>query len=91
MKTAKVEVPLGTKLPLVLHNAISTRSARPGDPVYLETLFPVVVEGKIMIPAGSFVGGEIVETKRAGPSEGPRGADDQVEHADPAERLRSQL
>ncbi len=66
VKTAKVEVPLGTKLPLVLHNAISTRSARPGDPVYLETLFPVVVEGKIMIPAGSFVGGEIVETKRAG-------------------------
>lgn len=65
-KPAKLEVPVGTKLPLVLHNAISTRSARPGDPVYLETLFPVVLDGKIMIPAGSFVGGEIVESKRAG-------------------------
>ena len=65
-KTAKLEIPTGTKLPLVLHNAISTRSARPGDPVYLETLFPVVVDGKIMIPAGSFVGGEVVEAKRAG-------------------------
>ncbi|MGH9703160.1 MAG: hypothetical protein ACRD4K_07280 [Candidatus Acidiferrales bacterium] len=65
-KTAKLEIPTGTKLPLVLHNAISTRSARAGDPVYLETLFPVVVDGKIMIPAGSFVGGEVVEAKRAG-------------------------
>jgi hypothetical protein len=65
-KSAKLEVPVGTRLPLVLHNAISTRSARPGDPVYLETLFPIVLEGKILIPAGSFVGGEIVEAKRAG-------------------------
>src|ERR1700722_17585090 len=31
---AKVEIPGGTHIPLVLHNAISTRSARPGDPVY---------------------------------------------------------
>jgi type IV secretion system protein VirB10 len=65
-KSAKIEVPIGTKLPLVLHNAVSTRSARPGDPVYLETLFPIILDGKILIPAGSFVGGEIVETKRAG-------------------------
>src|SRR5580658_1245974 len=31
---AKIEVPTGTHIPLVLHNAISTRSARAGDPVY---------------------------------------------------------
>ena len=37
--SAKIEVPTGTHIPLVLHNAISTRSARPGDPIYLETLF----------------------------------------------------
>jgi hypothetical protein len=62
----KIEVPVGTKLPLVLHNAISTRSARAGDPVYLETLFPIIQDGRILIPAGSFVGGEVVESKRAG-------------------------
>ena len=49
---ARVEVPTGTHIPLVLHNAISTRSAKIGDPIYLETLFPVMVNGKVAIPAG---------------------------------------
>ena len=45
---AKIEVPAGTHIPLVLHNAISTRSARAGDPVYLETLFPVMIDGRVV-------------------------------------------
>jgi len=65
-KVAQVEVPSGTHLPLVLHNGISTRSARAGDPVYFETLFPVMVDGKVVIPAGSYVSGEISESKRPG-------------------------
>lgn len=63
---AKVEVPTGTHIPLVLHNAISTRSARPGDPVYFETLFPVMIDGRVVIPAGSYVSGEVTESKRPG-------------------------
>ena len=59
-------VPSGTHIPLVLHNAISTRSARPGDPVYFETLFPVMIDGKVVIPAGSYVSGEVTESKRPG-------------------------
>ncbi len=66
VRAGKVLVPSGTHLPLVLHNAISTRNAKSGDPVYLETLFPIVAEGKIVIPAGSYVSGEIVESKRPG-------------------------
>jgi hypothetical protein len=62
----QIEVPSGTHIPLVLHNAISTRSARPGDPVYFETLFPVMIDGKVVIPAGSYVSGEITESKRPG-------------------------
>lgn len=65
-KIAQVEVPAGTHIPLVLHNGISTRSARPGDPIYLETLFPVMVDGHVVIPAGSYVSGEITESKRPG-------------------------
>lgn len=65
-KGGQIEVPTGTHIPLVLHNAISTRSARPGDPVYFETLFPVMVDGHVVIPAGSYVSGEITEAKRAG-------------------------
>lgn len=64
--SAKIELPSGTHIPLVLHNAISTRSSRPGDPVYFETLFPVMGDGHVVIPAGSYVSGEVTEAKRAG-------------------------
>lgn len=67
---AKIEVPTGTYLPLVLHNAITTRSARPGDPVYLETLFPIMADGHVVIPAGSYVSGEVTEAKRPGKVKG---------------------
>src|ERR1700684_2360328 len=67
---AKVEVPGGTHIPLVLHNAISTRSARPGDPVYFETLFPIMIDGHVVIPAGSYVSGEVSESKRPGKVKG---------------------
>jgi type IV secretion system protein VirB10 len=59
-------VPKGTQLPLVLHTAISTRGAHPGDQVYLETLFPIVIDSRILIPAGSYVSGEVTEVKRPG-------------------------
>jgi len=63
---AKIVLPSGTHIPLVLHNAISTRSAQRGDPVYFETTFPVMLNGKIIVPAGSWVSGELTEVKRAG-------------------------
>lgn len=65
-RAAKVVVPSGTRLPLVLHNAVTTRSNKPGDPIYLETLFPVLVDSKVVIPAGTYVSGEITESKRPG-------------------------
>jgi hypothetical protein len=63
---AKIELPSGTHIPLVLHNAISTRSAQPGDPVYFETSFPVMLDGKVIVPAGSWVSGVVTEAKHAG-------------------------
>ena len=61
-----IVVPAGTKIPMVLHNAVSTRNAHPGDPVYLETTFPIVQDDKILVPAGSYVQGEITEAVRPG-------------------------
>src|ERR1700685_480029 len=55
---SKVEIPTGTRIPLVLHNGISTHSSKPGDPVYFETLFPIMIDGRVAIPAGSYVSGE---------------------------------
>ena len=63
-------VPSGTRLPLILHSAITTRNAHAGDPVYLETVFPIVINDKILIPAGSYVQGEIQEAKRPGKVKG---------------------
>jgi hypothetical protein len=62
----KIQVPTGTHIPLVLHNGISTKSTKPGDAVYLETLFPIMIDGKVVIPAGSYVSGEVTESKRPG-------------------------
>jgi type IV secretion system protein VirB10 len=59
-------VPKGTQLPLALHNTVSTHSAHVGDQVYLETVFPIVIDGRILIPAGSYASGEITEVKRPG-------------------------
>jgi hypothetical protein len=63
-------VPAGTHLPMVLHNAVTTRNAKPGDPVYLETVYPIVIHDHILIPAGTYVQGEIEEAKRPGKVKG---------------------
>jgi hypothetical protein len=65
-KGAQIQVPGGTHIPMVLHNGISTRTAKPGDPVYFETIFPIMIDGKVVIPAGSYISGEVTESKRPG-------------------------
>jgi type IV secretion system protein VirB10 len=59
-------VPAGTRIPLVLKHAISTKSVRPGDPVYLETSFPVTQNNRMLIPAGTYVQGVVDSVKRPG-------------------------
>lgn len=61
-----ITVPAGTKIPLTLKNAISTKSARPGDGVYLQTIFPVSVNNTMVIPVGTYVQGVITSVKRPG-------------------------
>jgi hypothetical protein len=63
---ATIDVPAGTRIPLVLENAISTRTAHVGDPVYFETLYPIIVAGRIVIPAGSYMSGDLLSVKRPG-------------------------
>jgi type IV secretion system protein VirB10 len=64
--TPKYLVETGTKIPLSLLNSVSTRTAIPGDRLYLETTFPILVGGRIVIPAGSYVAGTVTEVRRAG-------------------------
>jgi type IV secretion system protein VirB10 len=59
-------VPAGTKIPIQLRQAISTKNAQPGDPIYGQTTFPLIVDNRVMIPAGTFVKGVVDMSRRAG-------------------------
>ena len=59
-------IPAGTKVPLSLKQAISTKTAKDGDPVYAETAFPFVVNDRIVIPAGTYIQGKITRVQRGG-------------------------
>jgi hypothetical protein len=61
-----IVIPAGTKVPITLKNTISTKSNREGDPIYAQSTFPVVVNDKIVIPAGTYVQGKIISVKPAG-------------------------
>jgi type IV secretion system protein VirB10 len=59
-------VPAGTKVLLQLKSAVNTKSARPGDGVYLISTFPVVVGNRVMIPTGVYVQGVVDRVQRGG-------------------------
>ena len=59
-------IPAGTKILLELRSAVDTRSAKPGDGVYLASTFPVVVGDRVLIPAGVYVQGVVDRVARAG-------------------------
>jgi len=63
-------IDVGTHVPLSLINSVSTKNAIPGDRVYLETVFPVLAGGRIVIPPGSYVMGTITQIKRPGKVKG---------------------
>ena len=59
-------IPAGTMIPLSLKQAISTKTAKDGDPVYAETAFPFVVNERVVIPAGTYIQGKIERVQRGG-------------------------
>jgi hypothetical protein len=65
-QTKNYLVETGTHVPLSLINSVSTKNAVPGDRVYLETVFPILVNSRIVIPPGSYVMGTITDIRRPG-------------------------
>ncbi len=59
-------VAVGTRIPLSMINSISTKTAVSGERVYLESVFPILVNGHVVIPPGSYVAGTVTEVKRPG-------------------------
>ena len=66
----KITIPAGSRIPLSLKQAISTKNAREGDSVYAETAFPFVIDSRVVVPAGSYIQGKIARVERAGHGKG---------------------
>jgi hypothetical protein len=67
---ADFTIATGTKVPLSLINSVSTKHSAEGDRVYLETVFPVLVNGRIVVPVGSYVAGTVTQLKKPGRAKG---------------------
>jgi hypothetical protein len=59
-----LEIPAGTKVLLTIRSAINTKTAQAGDGVYLQSSFPVITNGRAVIPAGVYVQGVVDSVER---------------------------
>jgi hypothetical protein len=59
-----LEIPAGTKVLLTIRSAINTKTAQAGDGVYLQSSFPVIANGRAVIPAGVYVQGVVDSVER---------------------------
>jgi len=66
VKPGAYVVETGTRVPLSIINSISTKHSAEGDRVYLETVFPILANGRVVIPPGSYVAGTVTQVKRPG-------------------------
>jgi hypothetical protein len=62
----RISIPAGTRVAVVLENGLSTRSAKPGDSIYFRTSFPITQNNRVVVPVGSYLRGELLESKRPG-------------------------
>ena len=60
------EIPAGTHVLLRMEHSVSSRTAKPGEGVHLRTSAPVSVDGRIVLPVGTWVSGTIRRVERRG-------------------------
>ena|SRR5215469_2304780 len=60
------EIPKGSHLLLRMVNSVNTRTAADGDQVYFRTASPIVDNGRMLVPVGSYVQGTVSLAKRGG-------------------------
>jgi hypothetical protein len=64
--SAAAEIPQGAHALLRLMNSVSTRTAREGDYIYMQTSTPIVSAGRVIVPQGSYAQGVITRSRRSG-------------------------
>jgi hypothetical protein len=62
----RMVVPANTTIPISLRNTISSRTAYVGQAIYCETVYPITVNDRIVIPVGSYVKGAVAQVVRPG-------------------------
>jgi hypothetical protein len=60
------DIPQGTHVLLRMMNSLTTRTAKEGDQVYLQTANPIALDGRIVVPPGSYVQGTVAMARRSG-------------------------
>jgi hypothetical protein len=60
------EVPAGTHVLLRAEQTVSSRTARVGDRIHLQTAAPVSDGKQIVVPAGTYIDAEVIAVKRSG-------------------------
>lgn len=65
-QVSNITVPAGATVPLALVTAIWSKKAKVGEVVYAQTTFPVLADGQIAIPAGTYVQGKLLSFTRPG-------------------------
>ena len=63
-------VPAGTTIPIVLTTYLNTKGAQVGDPFYADTVYPIWIQQKLVIPKGSTIKGVVTEVVRPGKIKG---------------------
>ena len=61
-----VEIPQGVHVALRLVNSVTTRTAQEGNYVYMRTATPIVSQGRVVVPVGSYVQGVVTHVRRSG-------------------------
>jgi hypothetical protein len=64
--SSKIVVPGDTRIPMILMNTINTKSSYVGQSVYCESIYPIAVANRIIIPKGTSIRGTVTEVIRPG-------------------------
>jgi len=66
LTAGQLVVPANTTIPLELRNQVTSRTAYVGQAVYCDTIYPITVNNRVILPVGTYVKGEVTQVKRPG-------------------------
>ncbi len=62
--SSEYRVKQGQRIAVKFINTLTTRNGAETSPLYLQTIFPVMVSDRVVIPAGSYIDAEVTEVRK---------------------------